>query len=346
MKRTVLVANKRHKLSGVTPTTIKLKLKTLLVVHSTNESFDKSFKHHIQHVVDNLTLVQQLASDLLNYHLLRLLREDIPLPELDQTFFGRVCTIVTDTNRDNKDGELSNSFQHLRALNPDMVLLVNENMNDFLSSLPRQTMTNFKNHVVMNTRSHVIRYVRFRYALVNNFLAELFVKQCFTNGVVLTEDQQDFKQFCEFYPFDEQQVGGRFDYFLNLSFRILEFLEIIPQETQGRKLFTIAPVKGDWVASCVTINQTTLLNIFAMMTMEHRQFLLETMYLTNQNDPDLDNFMDEHVKTPKYTITKAMLSNKSFTTCCFKNCLTLGNWNERMLNLISQLKRTDTGLVY
>ena len=46
--------------------------------------------------VDNLTLVQQLASDLLNYHLLRLLREDIPLPELDQTFFGRVCTIVTD----------------------------------------------------------------------------------------------------------------------------------------------------------------------------------------------------------------------------------------------------------
>ena len=31
--------------------------------------------------------------------------------------------------------------------------------------------------------------------MVNNFLAELFVKQCFTNGVVLTEDQQDFKQF-------------------------------------------------------------------------------------------------------------------------------------------------------
>ena len=103
MKRTVLVANKRHKLSGVPPTTIKLKLKTLLVVHSTNESFDKSFKHHIQHFVDNLTLVQQLASDLLNYHLLRLLREDIPLPELDQTSFGHVCTIVTDTNRDNKN---------------------------------------------------------------------------------------------------------------------------------------------------------------------------------------------------------------------------------------------------
>ena len=48
------------------------------------------------------------------------------------------------------------------------------------------------------------------------------------------------------------------------------------------------------------------------------------MYLTNQNDPDLDNFMDEHVKTPKYTITKAMLSNKSFTTCCFKKLFNTG----------------------
>ena len=94
--------NKKTKLvSNEAMTTIKMKLTTILV----QSELTTSFQHCLCSTVDNLTRVQFLASHILNYHLLRLIEEELNLSEFDLSFFQIVCTIVTDTiNWEGHDG--------------------------------------------------------------------------------------------------------------------------------------------------------------------------------------------------------------------------------------------------
>jgi len=78
--------NKKTKLiSSEAMTTIKMKLTTILV----QSELTTSFQHCLCSTVDNLTRVQFLASHLLNYHLLRLIEEELNLPEFDLSFFQK-----------------------------------------------------------------------------------------------------------------------------------------------------------------------------------------------------------------------------------------------------------------
>ena len=103
-------------------TTIKMKLNTLFKKHREDELLSPvslSLLNIIDCTCENMSRIQFLASDLANFHLLRLLNQGLQLPKLNQTFFGRCCIIVTDTWRKNQDVELKNSFLLFRALYPN-----------------------------------------------------------------------------------------------------------------------------------------------------------------------------------------------------------------------------------
>jgi len=253
-----------------------MRLNSLVTTDSFLNPFHVAFLNVIESTVDNLSRIQFLASDLINFHLLRLLTLNLPLPTFNQTFFGRCCIIVTDTARDNKDSELLESFNQFRSLYPDYVVPRNNHMGHHMSSLARQMMVNFDNHIALNIASRVIRYVRFKYNLTRS-ASETFIKQCFTTGVILSSDQVEFKAWCIHYPLDPLQINKHTAHFVTLSFQILKYLEDLEEGTKGRKLFTLAPIKGDFIRCNITINSITMINLFALLTSDNRLDLLYSL---------------------------------------------------------------------
>ena len=98
----------------------------------------------IQHTVKQISRIQFLASDLINFHYTRLLEEGLvlplkerkELPVLNQSFLLKCCIIVTDTKSENRDAELVESFNRFESL---YAFPENEYLGDFLASLARHS---------------------------------------------------------------------------------------------------------------------------------------------------------------------------------------------------------------
>ena len=146
-------------------TTVKMRFNTSLKKDDYLRPFKKEFMERVNFIAQNMSLIHYLASHLLNFHLARLLQNDIELPTFNQTFFGRCCIIVTDTTRKNADEELGISFHEFKSLHDNYKAPRNAYTGSFMSSLARQMMTNFHNGIWMNMESRIIRYVRFKYSI-------------------------------------------------------------------------------------------------------------------------------------------------------------------------------------
>ena len=220
---------------------------------------------------------------------------------------------MTDTKKRNLDLELISSFAQFSLLYP-FAHPVNQHMGHFISSLARQMMVNFDNQLALEFPKRIIRYVRFKFGLAK-YQAEGFVKSCFTNNLVLNKEQTEFRNWVKFYPLDPIQIPFNDHHFLKLSLEILEYLDSVDEGTKGRKLFTLAPLKGDYVDVNITINSTTLLDLFALWTPEKRY---ELLCWVEVDDVELNELIVKAMFNKNKTITREMLSQPEFSKECFR----------------------------
>jgi len=227
-----------------------------------------------------MSRIQFLSSDLLNYHWVSLLNEGKELPLLKQSFTLKCCTIVTDTKNDNEDPELALSFSKYRVLFP-FSTPKNQYIDCFLAALASQMLTNVVNHIVMNTTPHVIKFVRFKYQCDKQD-AIFFINQSFSDVHPKLKEYSDFFDWCKFNPTYENNVANNLNHFVALSWEMLKYQEKLAIDKdgkypKGRKTFSLAPLKADWIVSSILVNKTTMFNLLQQIGVEKRGELLRSL---------------------------------------------------------------------
>jgi len=107
-----------------------------------------------------------------------------------------------------------------------------------------------------------------------------------------TDDEVEFAEWCKYNPFSGATVLKNVNNFLKLSFDMLKFQETLPQDAnghwpEGRKTFTLVPLKSDYVASSVLVNEYTMYNLLQQMTSSERLILLTRMVSNNETTKNL-----------------------------------------------------------
>jgi hypothetical protein len=102
---------RKKKELSINEISIKMRLEPLCPFTPQSESFIDL----LYYFIDILTRIHLLACLLLNYHILRLNNAELDLPEFNQSFFYKLCTIV-------KDVELQTSFNLFRQLHEFIIL--------------------------------------------------------------------------------------------------------------------------------------------------------------------------------------------------------------------------------
>ena len=192
-------------------------------------------------------------------------------------------------------------------------------MATFISSLARQMVTNFENQLMMETPKRLIRYVRFKYGLGTKYQAEGFIKSCFVGYLTLNEEQMEFREWVKFYPFCEKDQTSPIlfhtQHFFQLSYEMLMYFEALNEDTKGRRLFTLAPLKGDYVAVNITLNSTTLVDLMAQLKPEERYDLLCAVDLLEYCE--VNESIVKAMLSNNKTIGRELFSTQEFSKACF-----------------------------
>jgi hypothetical protein len=212
-----------------------------------------------------------------NYHMLRLVREGIPLPKLDQSFFEACCRVVTEGSRERKEEDIRISFDRYRAMRPaaDYQPPSNALFSALIGNLRRQMEVNAKNHVVCNFVSRLIRYLRSRYA-ISRKEAWAMLKGAFDNKDP-SESQLWLKGWLVYNPLNDKVLKAKVDHFFRLTYDMLVYQESLDPMTKGRKTFTLLPISGSYILSHAVLDRTTLREVLQHLPEEHRRIIAQHM---------------------------------------------------------------------
>lgn len=130
-------------------------------------TFD-AFVETIDRVVFNWNKIALEASLFVNFHVLRLIQENKPLPKLDTSLFEACCRVVVEGSKERKEEDIRESFAVYKDLRPegdDYTPPSGEHFTRLIGNLRRQMETCAKNHVWTNFVVRLIRFVRSRFGL-------------------------------------------------------------------------------------------------------------------------------------------------------------------------------------
>lgn len=234
------------------------------------------FAEVIYSTVLNWTKMQQEGWLIANYHLQRCIRQDLPFPEFNQTFFGRCIIGSTDTKRKCADVELAVSIEEYRSLRTCQVPR-NEQMNLLISNLAKQMVTSAKNSMKGKIMwGRVKRYLKLKYKVAGKWAYE-FCREVFDerwHGCLMRE-QVEFKEWMKYDPRDFKAVEAEANYFLLKSTEILRFMETLPKDTKGVKKFALLPMKKGYTMSCLIMYESTLRSMLQLLPETNRRMLMK-----------------------------------------------------------------------
>jgi hypothetical protein len=211
---------------------INVKLKSILKL--------PSLEPVLQSCVLNLNKIALEAHYLANDHYLRCFQLSLPLPEkLNQSFFYSCCALVSGSSLvRNKDLiETFNEYKQSRPL--DFKIPRNEYMGKLMNNIAKQMETNALNHVVLNFRSRLVRYVGLKYGVSNKKLRESFILDAFFKKEDRTSDHDDFLSWIgkEYYPKTNKFVLDNVNYFLKKEYEILQLWKVLIQRQKDGDCF-------------------------------------------------------------------------------------------------------------
>lgn len=224
----------------------------------------------IEEIVKNVNLIAFEAYKLVNLHVLRLLENDLELPDFNQSFFYSCLAGVGMTynrkNQEVKDIELLKTIKLYNDLKPkDYKCGFKDNMGAYLNNVSRQMKTCFQNSFDANFYKRLVKYVKRKQILWNKQQVYLFLRDVY--------DQKYKGLDAEVW---KMKAKMNFEYptlksTLKLQRNILLFLEKCNQRLFGilpnRSSFTI-----NYVQMCSSCLRDTLVSK-KLTTLDNKKFL-------------------------------------------------------------------------
>lgn len=269
--------------------TVQLKLKTVLQPY-----YGEQIQHLLEYCSFNISRVVYEAWILAEMHVLCLLQEGKPLPDLNQSFFKSCCVNVSDTKRGGGDDELRYTSNVYRSLRPSSWEIPgNEAMSQLMSTASQEMETAFVNHVTLNLFGRLKRYVRLRYNLKNSTQSAWFIMSCFRDPEdMLTWDQKEFKEWIGKSPLED--VHPHIPHFIGKMYEMLKYYDSLDQATKGKRSFSLLPKKNGYGMAFIHLDESTLPQLLTLLDVEVQQAMIQTLALQVTPGSDENVFLNKH----------------------------------------------------
>ncbi len=271
-----VIRNKKEHNEKFQHTPISCKLKKVL--SKADPELAQEIHLLLNKVASNVSRVSHEAYIFAEFHLLRLRREGLPWPEINQSFFKSCCVLVSLTKQGVRDSDLMLSMEEYFKLRPEgFKVPFNEYMSNVFSSLAQNMETMTENHVVMNIERRLLRQVRAEENL-SKYDAERFIKSAMYDDLnMLTVGQYAFRAEVMYDPSNPELVKKNIGHFLNVLAGIQEYQDNLPPQTKGKKTFNLLPKKNGYVGSFFLITETTLPVILKLLPRDSQERIVRIL---------------------------------------------------------------------
>jgi transposase len=255
-------------------TTIQTKLSSVYQKDSDIAPTIARVHQFIQENVLNLSKIALEAQIFANFHLIRCLRLNKPLPLMNQSFFYSCCALMTDSKQV-ESIELNQSYGEYKPLRPNTGYVIphNDLQGKLMDNLSITLETSAQNHIILNFSTRLVRYVRLRYHLDSRKEAEYIVRECLVFGPK-RQIAQDIAEWLEFQPLYKQHIEKNIPFFLRKLDEMLQFIESLPQDTKGRKSFSLLPLKQGFQMIFIMYNRQELDRLCQQLSIEDRRTIV------------------------------------------------------------------------
>jgi len=138
-----------------------------------------ALKVNIQKIILNINQIDFLSTRLINFHMIRCIQENIPLPELNQQLYYKACCFVSEMKKRNstidKENELYISFSKFSEQIDEFPF--RDNMGALIANLNRTQLTNAKNHLKLNFYKRLRSYLSLKTGEKRNSILYKWLKE-------------------------------------------------------------------------------------------------------------------------------------------------------------------------
>jgi len=297
-----------------------------------NSPLKGPFRILLCYVVENMNKIMFEAYMFLCYHFTRCMEAGIRLSKLNQTFYFQCCSAVTDTANDVKDPELKISAEMFRSTRPADLYSIpkNEYMSRLKNIVARTMKTEVSNHIVLNFKKRLARHLFVKEGLRRKDL-DKFMEGTYPPGgpsvpaeAMMSPAQKRLKAWLPVdptTPWFEDKARNNLPYYIEKTYEMLQYQNSLPDDTKGKRTFSLMPLKSGFIHSHVRMERGDLREILNLLERDERKVLLESIrsqlppsqadclaYLNKVFEPKI--LKSKKVKVNKYTITSEMFSLK------------------------------------
>ena len=221
----------------------------------------------IQDIVLNVNQICLLSYQLLNYHFIRLLSENKPLPIITQNLFYQACSTVSVMKERNEKvdvtDELYISFAQYKHTISELPF--RDRMGNLINNLNRQQLTMTENHLKLNFYKRFHKYLELRTGetrkgVIYHWLKDIYSEEYKDKNYFIQSIRQWLK-----YPPTEENIKKHSSHFVKIYYKILQTFEKYPY-TKGIRLFNLLPTKNSFTLSTIEICSSCLKDIIGYFT--------------------------------------------------------------------------------
>ena len=266
----------------------------------------------VKDILPKINTICFLSYKLLNYHLLRLLEEKKPLPEIKQNLFYQSCCMVSQLRytKDTTDttSELYKSFSQMKEYITDDLPARDYLCLGYITNLNKLQITVTNNHLKLNFYNRFRKYLKLRTGETDNAVVYNWLKDIYEpnydgkNAFVLY-----MRKWLKYIP-TEVNIVKHSNHFVKIYYSILKEFEKYP-DTKGVRTFTLLPHKHGFTQSHITICNAGLENTLKYIANE-----LKRANNNVESGLDVKKFEENSEQYWKelFNITKYETKNKKF----------------------------------
>jgi len=222
---------------------IKMKLSRF----SKSSSFDLILKDNIK----NMNKMRTLAYHLINFHILRCLKDNITLPNLQSLnfYYRTLATVSKLNNRSSKEREndelLKTYNQYMNT--KDIETPYKDYSGNLMNNMSLEMKIAVTNHIILNFTKRLQRYTILKYGVKNiNNLYDT------TLYYVPNKNEKEIKDFVKIVPTTEN-IKNNLNHIIQLEYEIQKYFDSLEPDTKGVRNFSITPIKGSYIDGYVKV---------------------------------------------------------------------------------------------
>lgn len=265
----------------------------------------------IQDILPKINSISFLSYKLLNYHMVRLLEEQKPLPDITQNLFYQACGMVSTMRK--KQTIDTNDELYISSLQMNTYIKTDLPERDFMclgyiTNLNKQQITVTKNHLKLNFYNRFRKYLKLRTGetqgnVIYNWLKDIYLTEYEGKNPFILYMRQWLK-----YPPTEYNILNHMPHFIGVYYKILKEFEKYP-DTKGIRTFSLLPHKHGFTQSHITLCNSGLENTLKYIAHKLKQDKKECI-----EELKVEKFKENQRKywTSLFNITKYETKNKKF----------------------------------